>query len=63
MQPFMEPAVYVNGIEDLGEEGSLRVREAYGVNHDRLAQLKARYDPTNFLSGNTNITPAVENSP
>jgi len=63
MQPFMEPAVYVNGIEDLGEEGSLRVREAYGVNYDRLARLKARYDPANFLSGNSNITPRVENSP
>jgi hypothetical protein len=24
----MEPAVYVNGIEDLGEEGSVCVREA-----------------------------------
>jgi FAD/FMN-containing dehydrogenase len=62
MQPFMESAVYVNGIEDLGEEGSARVREAYGDNYDRLAQLKARYDPTNFLTGNSNITPAVENA-
>jgi hypothetical protein len=59
----MEPAVYVNGIEDLGEEGSVCVREAYGVNHDCFAQLKARYDPANFLSGNTNITPAGEYSP
>jgi FAD/FMN-containing dehydrogenase len=62
MQPFMDSAVYVNGIEDLREEGSSRVREAYGANYDRLAQLKARFDPTNFLSGNSNIMPVVENS-
>jgi FAD/FMN-containing dehydrogenase len=62
MQPFMESAVYVNGIEDLREEGSLRVREAYGANYDRLARLKALYDPSNFLSGNSNIAPLVERS-
>ena len=46
MQPFAERAVYVNG---LGAEGEDRVREAYGANYERLAALKARYDPTNLF--------------
>ena len=31
---------------------------AYGVNLDRLQQIKAQYDPTNLFRHNTNITPA-----
>ncbi|MGE0724443.1 MAG: FAD-binding oxidoreductase [Alphaproteobacteria bacterium] len=52
LQPFMEHAVYVNAIEepDAGEDA--RVREAYGANYPRLADLKARYDPDRFLAGN-----------
>ena len=59
MQPFMEDAVYVNGLEDAQEEGEQRVLEAYGANHARIAALKATFDPTNFLSGNQNVTPAA----
>ena len=59
MQPFMEDAVYVNGIEDAQEEGEQRVLEAYGANHARIAELKAKFDPTNFLSGNQNVKPAT----
>ncbi len=55
MQPFAERAVYVNGLEDALEEGSDRVREAYGANYERLAGLKKKYDPTNFLTSNQNI--------
>jgi hypothetical protein len=55
LQAFVEPAVYVNGLEDALEEGEHRVREAYGSNYDRLAGLKKRYDPTNFFAGNQNI--------
>jgi FAD/FMN-containing dehydrogenase len=55
MQPFVEPSVYVN---DLGEEGHDRVREAYGVNHERLAELKNKYDPSNFFRLNQNIRPS-----
>ena len=55
MRPFAERAVYVN---DLGEEGEDRVREAYGANHARLAELKAKYDPTNFFRANQNVKPA-----
>jgi hypothetical protein len=59
MQPFMENAVYVNGLEDAQEEGERRVLEAYGENHARIAALKATFDPTNFLSGNQNVKPAT----
>jgi FAD/FMN-containing dehydrogenase len=46
--------VYVNY---LGDEGEERVRSAYGPNYDRLARLKAKYDPTNLFCINQNIKP------
>jgi Berberine and berberine like len=51
-----EPGVYVNFVGDEGEE---RVRDAYpGPTWDRLAAIKARYDPTNLFRLNQNIPPA-----
>jgi FAD/FMN-containing dehydrogenase len=48
--------VYVN---NLGSEGQDRVREAYGpVTYERLAAIKARYDPQNVFHHNANILPA-----
>jgi FAD/FMN-containing dehydrogenase len=47
--------VYVN---NLGEEGSNRVQDAYGINYDRLASIKAAYDPGNLFRLNQNIQPA-----
>jgi FAD/FMN-containing dehydrogenase len=42
----------------LGEEGQPRIREAYpGPTWDRLAAIKARYDPTNLFHLNQNIPP------
>lgn len=55
LQPFVEKAVYVNVLEDSLEEGELRVREAYGVNYDRLVGLKRKYDPKNLFRQNSNI--------
>ena len=50
------PGAYVNF---LGDEGAARVREAYpGPTWDRLAAIKARYDPTNLFRLNQNIPPA-----
>ena len=47
---------YVNS---LGDEGAARVRVAYpGSTWDRLAAIKARYDPTNLFRLNQNIPPA-----
>ena len=56
MQPFCEHDAYVN---DLGEEGEQRVREAYGQNYDRLMLVKRKYDPTNFFRLNQNIWPVA----
>jgi FAD/FMN-containing dehydrogenase len=43
----------------LGDEGADRVRAAYpGATWDRLAAIKARYDPTNLFQSNQNIAPA-----
>ena len=52
-----EPGVYVNF---LGDEGEARVREAYpGPTWDRLAAIKARYDPGNLFHLNQNVPPAT----
>jgi len=55
LEPHMAHGVYVN---DMGhDEGSERVRSAYGENYARLAALKAEYDPTNLFRMNQNISP------
>ena len=38
--------------------GEERARMAYGDNLDRLASLKAEYDPENMLRSNLNVEPA-----
>ena len=40
------------------EEGAAAVERSYGDNHDRLAQIKRRYDPANLFAVNQNIRPA-----
>jgi len=47
---------YVNFMMD--NEGDERIRATYRGNYDRLAQLKAKYDPENFFRVNQNIRPA-----
>ncbi|MCC7206038.1 MAG: FAD-binding oxidoreductase, partial [Anaerolineae bacterium] len=45
----------------LGNEGAARIRDAYpGATWDRLAAIKARYDPTNLFRLNQNIPPATD---
>jgi FAD/FMN-containing dehydrogenase len=55
MAPFSTGGVYVNFV---GNEGDDRVRAAYGPAYDRLATIKARYDPDNVFSTNQNVKPA-----
>ncbi len=57
MQPFFESGVYVN---NLGEEGEGRVKEAYGEHYEQLVALKDKYDPTNLFRLNQNIRPTSQ---
>ncbi len=57
MQPFFESGVYVN---NLGEEGEDRVKEAYGEHYEQLVALKDKYDPTNLFRLNQNIRPTAQ---
>src|SRR6185312_4668785 len=42
----------------VGEETPDTIRAAFGANYTRLAELKKKYDPTNFFSLNQNVKPA-----
>ena len=54
LRPFATGGTYVNLIsEDAGEESM-----AYGEHYDRLARLKAEWDPTNLFQMNQNVVPA-----
>jgi FAD/FMN-containing dehydrogenase len=45
----------------LGEEGEERIRAAYpGSTWEKLAAIKARYDPTNLFRLNQNIRPGAQ---
>jgi len=48
--------LYLN-FPGLGEEKEALVKAGYGVNYDRLADLKAKYDPENLFRINHNIPP------
>lgn len=55
-----DTGAYVNFLSD---EGQARVRAAYpGRTWERLAAIKAHYDPTNLFRLNQNIPPAPESS-
>jgi FAD/FMN-containing dehydrogenase len=57
MQRFEGSGIYLN-FPGFGEEKEALVRAAYGANYERLARLKAVYDPTNLFRMNLNIAPA-----
>jgi FAD/FMN-containing dehydrogenase len=56
--PFATGGVYVNFLT--GDEGTHRLRAAYGANYPRLARLKRKYDPENLFRMNQNIPPTRE---
>ena len=53
--PFLADAAYVNYLGEVEEGG---IRAAYGKKYERLAVLKAKYDPANFFRMNQNIKPS-----
>jgi hypothetical protein len=56
LHPYSAGGAYVNMMMDEGQE---RVRASYGANYDRLAKVKAAYDPDNLFRVNQNIEPAA----
>jgi len=56
MGPYLGNRRYVNYLSADDTAGD-PVRAAYGSNYDRLAELKATYDPDNVFRSNVNIVP------
>ena len=54
LHPYSAGGAYVNMMM---EEGQERVRDSYRDNYDRLARIKAKYDPDNLFRVNQNIQP------
>ena len=55
LKAFSTGGAYVNYMA--GDEGAGNIRAAYETNFKRLTEVKRKYDPTNFFSGNQNIVP------
>jgi FAD/FMN-containing dehydrogenase len=55
LHPYSAGGAYVNFI--MNDEGQERVKTTYRDNHDRLARIKAEYDPDNLFRVNQNIRP------
>jgi hypothetical protein len=55
VQPYTMGGAYVNFMMD---EGADPVKNSYGSHYQRLAAVKAKYDPDNFFRVNQNIKPA-----
>jgi FAD/FMN-containing dehydrogenase len=56
LHPYSAGGAYVNMMMDEGED---RVRASYRDNYNRLAKIKAEYDPDNVFHVNQNIRPAA----
>ena len=56
LHPHGAGGAYVNFMMEEGED---RIRATYRDNYDRLAAVKAKYDPNNFFNVNQNIKPAA----
>lgn len=54
IERFASQRAYINFLSD---EGTARVRAAYGPNYERLVALKTKYDPENVFHLNQNIKP------
>ena len=61
MRQFSTGGTYVNFLTE--EEGDERIRAAYGNNYQRLAEVKAKWDPDNLFRMNKNIAPHDKSGP
>ena len=60
MQPYSTGGVYVNYLGREADEGTERIKAAYGPEkYQRLQALKNKYDPTNLFRLNQNIRPVA----
>jgi FAD/FMN-containing dehydrogenase len=57
LHPHSAGGAYVNFMMDEGED---RVKATYRGNYERLARIKAKYDPDNLFSVNQNIKPMAK---
>jgi FAD/FMN-containing dehydrogenase len=55
--PHLDERRWLNYLAD--DQGDDAIRNAYGPNYERLARVKATYDPDNVFRGNHNIPPAA----
>ena len=55
LHSYSSGGAYSNFMMD--DEGQERVKASYKDNYNRLAQIKSKYDPTNFFRVNQNIKP------
>jgi FAD/FMN-containing dehydrogenase len=55
LRPFSTGRTYINF--QTADEGEGRVQATYGVNFDRLVEIKKTYDPQNLFRSNRNIRP------
>jgi FAD/FMN-containing dehydrogenase len=62
VQPFQAEGRYVNYLDDdEAQRGPDPVHAAYGVNYERLVDVKTAYDPDNLFHLNYNIPPRGQN--
>jgi len=54
-RPFSTGGNYINF--QTADEGEERIRATYGINYDRLAGVKQKYDPDNLFRSNRNVRP------
>ena len=60
MEPYSSGGVYVNYLGQEADEGTERIKSAYGPEkYARLVALKQKYDPTNLFRLNQNIKPSA----
>jgi hypothetical protein len=54
MKPYASGGTYSNFLD---KDDDSKVKASFGVNFERLQEVKRKYDPTNFFNNNHNIAP------